>query len=198
VDGRVAVWVASHRWHPLDGVFVHLGDLGRLGAVFVVLAFAVTLARRQGLPLALLHAAIVAVAAFAADSVSFGIKDLVERPRPFVAHPQIEPLYTVHSSSFPAGHAATAFAGATVVAAIWRRGWPLFFAIAVAIAFSRVYVGVHYPGDVLAGAAVGTAVGLLAVTAARMPHWRRAPTATSGRPPRRAGRRVRLGRRARA
>jgi undecaprenyl-diphosphatase len=91
------------------------------------------------------------------------LKDVVERTRPFVAHPQVDPLYVVHSSSFPAGHAATAVAGATLLSYIAPRGLLGFFLLAVAIGYSRVYVGVHYPSDVLAGALVGAVVGFIAI-----------------------------------
>ena len=64
-----------------------------------------------------------------------------------------------HGYSLPSGHAATAFAGAVALSYLWRRAAPLFFLLAAAIAYSRVYVGVHYPGDVLLGAAIGAAVG---------------------------------------
>src|SRR5919109_1309062 len=100
---------------------------------------------------------------FAADAMSFGIKDLVHRTRPADAHPQIHPLYVVHSSSFPAGHAATAFAGALLLSYMAPRAAPLFVLLATAIGYSRVYVGVHYPGDVVAGALVGVLCGLVAI-----------------------------------
>ena len=90
---------------------------------------------------------------------------ITHRPRPFVAHPQIHPLYVVHSSSFPAGHAATAFAGATLLTYVAPRLWPLFVGLATAVSFSRVYVGVHYPTDVLAGAAIGVGIGALGIAA---------------------------------
>src|SRR5207247_10938133 len=115
-------------------------------------------------PLALL----TRVTPFLADSAYFAIKDLVDRPRPFEAHSEIHPLYTVHSSSFPAGHATTAFAGATLLSYLAPRGTPLFVGLAAAIGFSRVYVGVHYPGDVLGGAAIGVLVGLAIIVVLRL------------------------------
>jgi undecaprenyl-diphosphatase len=93
------------------------------------------------------------------------LKDLAERTRPFVAHPQIDPLYVVHSSSFPAGHAATAFAGASLLSYIAPRAAPGFVLLAAAIGYSRVYVGVHYPSDVLVGALVGAVIGFIGIGA---------------------------------
>jgi undecaprenyl-diphosphatase len=61
--------------------------------------------------------------------------------------------------SLPSGHAATAFAGATVLSLVWPRWSLALYALALAIGASRVYVGVHYPFDILTGALLGTAVG---------------------------------------
>jgi undecaprenyl-diphosphatase len=168
IDDTIVVWMSGHRWHALDPIFVHLGTVDRIGAVWVVLSLLLTLFERRGLGCAFVRAAIVFLACFAADSASFGVKDMTTRERPFVAHPKIDPLYTVHSSSFPAGHAATAFAGALIASYMWRRGLPLFALLAVAIAFSRIYVGVHYPTDVVAGAAIGIAVGTVGILALRL------------------------------
>jgi membrane-associated phospholipid phosphatase len=60
----------------------------------------------------------------------------------------------------PSGHAATSFAGAVILSYFLPRSAPYVFLLAAAIAFSRIYVGVHYPSDVVAGAALGAAVGL--------------------------------------
>jgi undecaprenyl-diphosphatase len=163
LDGRLAVWIATHRYAPLNDVFVWLGTIDKLGAVWVALAVLVALLQRRRIAVAVGLVALTALTTFAADSVSFAIKDLVRRTRPFVAHPEIRPLSIVHSSSFPAGHAATAFAGATLLAFLAPRATPLFATLAVAIGFSRVYVGVHYPGDVLAGAAIGFTVAAAAM-----------------------------------
>jgi undecaprenyl-diphosphatase len=178
VDARIAVWVATHRVAVLNDPFVWLGTIDRLGAIWVVLAVAVGIACHRGLRGTAGLALLTALTTFAADSMAFAVKDATSRTRPFEAHPQIQPLYVVHSSSLPAGHAATAFAGAVILSAAAPRFTPYFTVIAVLIGFSRVYVGVHYPTDVLAGAALGCAVGLLATVALRalwprLRAWRR-------------------------
>jgi undecaprenyl-diphosphatase len=73
-------------------------------------------------------------------------------------------VHTPHSGSFPSGHATIAFACATVIAwQVPRLAFPAF-ALAAAIAWSRVYVGVHWPLDVLGGAALGVLVATALLT----------------------------------
>jgi undecaprenyl-diphosphatase len=167
VDASIVVWVATHRIGGLNDLFIGLGNVNRLGLLWVASAIVIGLRRGSRIAGVVVLALGVSVAAFAADFASFGVKDLVQRTRPFEAHPQIHPLYVVHSSSFPAGHAATAFAGATVLAFVVPRLAWLLYLIAALIGFSRVYVGVHYPTDVLGGAAIGFVVGAAVVLALR-------------------------------
>jgi undecaprenyl-diphosphatase len=167
IDDKLTLWVATHRWPPLNEPLVWLGTIEKLGAVWIVFALIIGLATRRGAVGVGGVVLLTAVTTFVADAASFGLKDLVHRPRPFVVHPQIHPLYVVHSSSFPAGHAATAFAGATILSYLATRATPFFVALAVAIGFSRVYVGDHYPSDVLGGAMVGALVGLAAIVLVR-------------------------------
>jgi membrane-associated phospholipid phosphatase len=87
------------------------------------------------------------------------IKVAVRRRRPDLDG--LPPLVSTGSRiSYPSAHASTSFAGARALA----RAWPAapLYAAAVAMALSRPYVGVHYPSDVVAGAALGTAVAELA------------------------------------
>jgi undecaprenyl-diphosphatase len=163
IDVRIVEWAAAHRYGPLNGFFVALGTVEKLGLIWALMAFVLGLLIRRRLRPAVVLAGATLLTTFAADSVSFGLKDLVNRARPADAHAQIHPLYVVHSSSFPAGHAATAFAGATVLSYVAPRLTPLFLVLAAAIGLSRIYVGVHYPTDVLAGAAIGVLVGAAAV-----------------------------------
>ncbi|HEV8249842.1 MAG TPA: phosphatase PAP2 family protein [Gaiellaceae bacterium] len=106
-------------------------------------------------------AALAAATIWSADLLALAIKVPVDRSRPFVVEPQPPPLLLgVRGDSFPSAHAATSFAAAVLLTR-WLPGrWPVLFVLAVAIAYSRVYVGVHYPGDVLAGAALGVLVAI--------------------------------------
>jgi undecaprenyl-diphosphatase len=119
-----------------------------------VLAIAIALLQRR--PLALVTVPVC----YLADVTAYAIKLLVDRPRP-----GLDPLVRLPTDpAFPSGHAATSFAGATMLSAFAPRYRVVFFLLAAGIAFSRVYVGVHWPFDVLAGAALGTALALAALT----------------------------------
>jgi undecaprenyl-diphosphatase len=93
------------------------------------------------------------------------VKPIFERHRP--CHPE-NPVQGAHfllgfknSCSFPSSHAANMFAQAMLFTLFYRARWPIFFGFASLIGFSRVYVGVHYPGDVLGGAVLGVFIGFM-------------------------------------
>ena len=107
---------------------------------------------------------VVAAAVLAADGVAGIVKVAVGEHRP----DEPDPLVTIpHSHSFPSGHTATSFAGATALSLLYPRATPAFFLLAAAIAYSRLYVGVHFPLDVVGGAVIGVATALLLLAAAR-------------------------------
>jgi undecaprenyl-diphosphatase len=90
------------------------------------------------------------------------IGKLVDRPRPFVAHHQIH-AFLAHAPDpgFPSDHTTAAFAiAAVLLLVLGLRTLPVLVA-AIALGASRVVVGVHYPGDVLAGALIGCAAAIV-------------------------------------
>jgi undecaprenyl-diphosphatase len=87
------------------------------------------------------------------------VSHLWERPRPFVSHPGSLTLFVSHGrdASFPSDHAAASFAIAVSVLLLHRRTGAALVALAAVISVIRVFEGLHYPTDVLAGAAIGCA-----------------------------------------
>jgi undecaprenyl-diphosphatase len=103
-----------------------------------------------------------ALAVVLSEVASGLLKVLFERDRPFEVEPEPDPITREPVSySFPSGHATVSFACAVVLAAAVPRLAVPLYVLAAAIAWSRVVTGVHYPLDVLGGAVLGIAVGLL-------------------------------------
>ena len=101
------------------------------------------------------------LAVLVTDLAARGLKDVfdVERPSQRYAFPK-PLLHTARDPSFPSGHSATSFAAAAVLTSFAPRAAPLWFLLALAIGFSRVYVGVHYPLDIVGGAVLGVLVAI--------------------------------------
>jgi undecaprenyl-diphosphatase len=138
---------------------VFLTKIGSHGLVWVLLAIVVTIVQRSRTPLLL-----TGLAVLAADGLASLIKVAVGSKRP----EEPDALIVIpHSHSFPSGHTATAFAAATVLSFCSPRLAPALFVLAAAIAYSRMYVGVHFPLDVAGGIAIGVATALLLRAAIR-------------------------------
>ena len=158
-EGNFLLWLQnSVRNDILDPVFVFITTLGNGGAVWII-ASAVMLipkkTRRVGI------AALIALAASAViDNVL--LKNIVARPRPYDVITGLTSLVGAQKDySFPSGHTGSSFAAAIVMLRMLpkRYGVPAVV-LAALIGLSRLYVGVHYPTDVLAGMMIGTGIAL--------------------------------------
>jgi membrane-associated phospholipid phosphatase len=179
LDRELAGEVEDVRWAPLTAVFILLSAWWVKSLVFVA-AGAVDDVRRR----ALRAAPVIAIAFGLSSLASTLVKGLIDRPRP-----TFDPLIDLPASaSFPSGHATTAFAAAVACAVLLPRLRVPALVLATLVAVSRVYLGVHYLVDVVAGALLGGAIGLAVAWPFRpppsapaersrtRPPWRRRPS----------------------
>lgn len=146
-------------WHsPILDVFMifmtHLGDGGLIGIVVTIGLLLFKKTRRLGMMMLVA----ILVNALLCNVI---LKPLVQRPRPFTMNPSISLLINAPTDySFPSGHTSIAFTMVSVLAWRGEKRWTwLAFVIASLIAFSRMYLYVHYPTDILAGILVGLISG---------------------------------------
>jgi membrane-associated phospholipid phosphatase len=157
LDGQL-LRVARTRGHGprRDRALAGLSRVGEHGGIWLAIGAGGYLLDRQRRPR--WRRAVGTVAGVYA--LNTAIKLLVGRPRPRLAG--LPPLTdTPTRLSFPSAHAATSFAGALCYSRLGLPAVPLY-ALAATLSVSRVYLGVHYPSDVLMGALLGTAVGACA------------------------------------
>ena len=159
VDVALYAAIAQTPTPALDGAMARLSDAAdysRLSlAAAAVLAAAGGSRGRRAAAMGLASIAVTATA------VNLGMKPLGRRRRPDRAAEQVPIARHVRmpsSTSFPSGHSAAAFAFATGVGAVLPPAGIPLRGLAALVAYSRVHTGVHYPGDVVAGALIGTAL----------------------------------------
>lgn len=160
LEESILLWIQSNvRNEWLTPVFIFITKLGNGGFIWIlgsILLLAPKKTRKIG---------VMAVAALICSVLidNVMLKNAVARTRPYEVIEGLTSLVGVQKDfSFPSGHTGSSFAAAVVM----FRGLPKKFGVpalilAFLIGFSRLYVGVHYPTDVLAGALIGTGIALL-------------------------------------
>ncbi len=160
-------WLQTHlRCGFLDAALPVISWSANHGEIWILLALVLVLrksSRRQGWTVAL---------ALVLDLVCCNLllKPLIGRVRPFVVNPAVELLVSPPlDASFPSGHTAASFAAVFALRGSGNPLWKPALAVAVLIAFSRLYLYVHWPSDVLGGALLGAFLGWAAArTSARV------------------------------
>jgi undecaprenyl-diphosphatase len=129
--------------------------VGLLGVLFLVRGKWRSLNGRHGVVAA-------GFSALLALGIAQLIADLWARPRPYIAHPDVHLFIAPsHDPSFPSDHATAAFAIAVALFLRHRKAGWVALGLATVLSIARVAVGTHYPADVVAGAAIGTAAALV-------------------------------------
>ena len=136
----------------MDKVMVAITSLGNGGLIWILISLALMITPKYR------KVGIMAICALILTTIiGEGIlKHLVRRPRPFTSLSDIELLITAPTSySFPSGHTGSSFAVAGVIGSRIKKLRFYVFPLAILIAFSRMYLYVHYPGDVIGGIILG-------------------------------------------
>jgi undecaprenyl-diphosphatase len=155
VDARLYIAI-NHLPHNrlLNGFFYFITFVFTGGwAWYIILAVTMAAQKRpklkqfRGLSVAMTAATLI---------VEFPVKHFFRRRRPFIDIVRAIVIGKKPGTwSFPSGHSASAFGGAWVMRQFFPKLTPLFYAIAALVGFSRIYLGDHYPGDVLSGSIIG-------------------------------------------
>lgn len=159
MDYQILLWIQTYlRTDAMTFFWKLMTMLGNGGLIWLCLD-AFLLSRKETRKTGFLGIIAIGIAALLAN---FVLKGIFSRPRPFVTYSQLHALVSVSGTSFPSAHTMSSFANAYV---IYRRegkkyGIPSYI-LAGLIAFSRMYLGVHYLSDVLGGLVLGIATGIL-------------------------------------
>jgi undecaprenyl-diphosphatase len=165
-DAAVDDWFDQHRGNPvMDRLFYVASALGDHGLIWHIAGLA-----RAAMPGADTADAVRLSVSLGVESaiVNLGVKSLFRRGRPVHEGDRPHELRKPLTSSFPSGHASAAFLAATMLSEGRPIEAPLWFGLASVVSASRVYVKVHHASDVVAGAAIGLALGAVATRV-----WRR-------------------------
>lgn len=161
IDGNILLWIQENIRNPLLNpvmkAITHLGDAGIFWILLTVILLCFKKTRRAGIV-----SALALILSLVVNNLC--LKNLVDRTRPYELIEGLKILVAKPAdASFPSGHSGASFAAATAIFP-WvsrRYGVPLLI-LAALIALSRLYVGVHFPTDVLAGTVIGILLGLAA------------------------------------
>lgn len=154
LDAQLFLEVREQNETSLKSFFMVFTELGSLYFWIPVIPL-LWLARKKKEASALLIALPIVIL------FAVSMKYAIDRPRPYDVIQAVDPFYLPIDPSFPSAHAMTVFAAAVAIGRKWHKTLiPLLF-LASAVGFSRVYIGVHYPYDVLSGALIGILIGLV-------------------------------------
>lgn len=161
VDNTILRWInVKFRNKTFDKIMPIITSAGNLGIIWIVISvLLITKKDYRVLGQTILIALVITT--IIGEGV---IKNIIKRKRPFYGNDDKELLISRPITySFPSGHTASSFAVATVFIKTDNAASLEIMLLACLIAFSRIYLGVHYPSDVIGGGIIGTLCGLITV-----------------------------------
>lgn len=157
MDMEILHWIQNLRSEPMDVIMRILSLISEFAAVWMVIALILLVTKKH-------KECAISMAYGGIASCLIGelaIKYIVARPRPFLLDTSIALVEGMHmptSYSFPSGHTTQSFCAMVLLLCYFKKkAIPAVF-LALGVAFSRMYLFVHYPTDVLAGAILGTVI----------------------------------------
>lgn len=167
MDEAIQLFIQSN-WHPakaLETVMAFITTLGDAGIFWIALGLVLLLFKKTRKAGACMLA-VLAVEFILGEGI---LKALVKRPRPYTVFPEIT-MYVdkLSSYSFPSGHSMSSFACAATLVRFHRPWGIAALVFATLMAFSRVYLFMHWPSDVLCGALLGILVSLVVMKVIRL------------------------------
>lgn len=148
----------------LDSLFPIITFLGDKGMIWILISlFLLSSKRYRKTGLMVISALILAT--ILGEGL---LKNLIQRPRPFIDYPMFELIILPPSGySFPSGHTTSSFAAAGILSKNFKKFQTIFWVLAFAISFSRLYLLVHYPSDIIVGILVGLLCSLIILEIAK-------------------------------
>ena len=163
IDGSILLWIQDNLRCPvLDWIMKCVTRLGNSGMIWISCVVIMLLFKKSR------HTGTLTIFAMLINLLvsNLLLKNLVARTRPYDAVLGLESIIgRISEYSFPSGHASHSFAAAVVIFMLMPKkiGIPSLI-LATLISFSRIYIGVHYPTDIIAGALIGSIIAIIIVT----------------------------------
>lgn len=161
IDISILRFIREYFSSPLmDSIMIFITNLGDRGFIWIIIGIILLISKKyRKIGLAML----IALAVTSLIGEVF-IKNIIQRPRAFTTFPDIEIIIKEPLSySFPSGHTASSFAAAMVLGYYIKNWKYLFYFFAALVAFSRLYLFVHYPSDIIGGISLGVVCSLMTI-----------------------------------
>ena len=175
-DASILLWIQANLRGPLDGLFTFITHLGDKGLLWILLSLVMLWPRKTR------RTGVTSIIAMAIGLVvaNLILKNWIARVRPYELVEGLNLMINKqHDFSFPSGHATNSLACAWVIFRTQKKAFGVpALVVALLICFSRLYVGVHYPTDVLAGIVIGicaaeAAIAIVRALRKRFPKFRK-------------------------